>query len=221
MAGYLVIGLGAFGRSVARVLYQNGKTVLALDRNEEIVQKVVDDEIVSEAVAMDVTDENSIKKIISGDDFDTAFVCIGENMESSIFATVILKEMGIQTVICKSKSKMLGKILEKVGATTVIYPEETMGEKVAVSVLQPRITEHFKFSEKYRMFEINAPKEFVGKNLIELDLRNSYEMNIVGIKDERELNIMPLPKTVIKAEDILLVIANTEKMEMFNRKYIL
>ena len=218
MAGYLVIGLGIFGRSVARTLYRNGKMVLAIDEKEELVQKAVNDEIVSDAIVLDVTDENSIKKVVN-DDFDVAFVCIGNDTQSSVFVTVILKEIGIKTIICKSKNKLQGKILKKIGATKVVYPEETMGEEIALSEIRPNITEHFKFSEKYRIFEINAPKEFIGKNLIELDLRNKYEMNIVGIKTKEELNMMPFPKTVINENSILLVIANVEKMGMFSKKY--
>ena len=209
MAGYLVIGLGTFGRSVTQTLYENGKMVLAIDQREDRVQKVIDDEIASDAITLDVTDENSIRKVIN-DDFDTAFVCIGDNTQSSVFVTVILKEMGIKTIICKAKNELQGKILKKIGATSVVYPEET-----------PNITEHFKFSEKYRVFEIKAPKDFDGKNLIELNLRNKYEMNIIGIKDEKELNIMPLPNTIIRENNVLLVIANIEKMTLFGKKYVL
>ena len=218
MAGYLVIGLGTFGRSIAQTLYENGKMVLAIDQQEERVQKVIDDEIASDAITLDVTDENSIKKVVN-DDFNTAFVCIGKNTQSSVFITVILKEIGIKTIICKAKNELQGKILKKIGATSVVYPEETMAKETALGVIRPNITEHFKFSEKYRMFEIKAPKDFVGKNLIELNLRNKYEMNIIGIKSKEELNIMPLPNTARSESDILLVIANIEKMALFWKKY--
>ena len=220
MAGYLVIGLGTFGRSVTQTLYENGKMVLAIDQREERVRKVIDDEIASDAITLDVTDENSIRKVIN-DDFDTAFVCIGDNTQSSVFVTVILKEMGIKTIICKAKNELQGKILKKIGATSVVYPEETMAKETALGVIRPNITEHFKFSEKYRVFEIKAPKDFDGKNLIELNLRNKYEMNIIGIKDEKELNIMPLPNTIIRENNVLLVIANIEKMMLFGKKYVL
>ena len=220
MAGYLVIGLGTFGRSVTQTLYENDKMVLAIDQREDRVQKVIDDEIASDAITLDVTDENSIRKVIN-DDFDTAFVCIGDNTQSSVFVTVILKEMGIKTIICKAKNELQGKILKKIGATSVVYPEETMAKETALGVIRPNITEHFKFSEKYRVFEIKAPKDFNGKNLIELNLRNKYEMNIIGIKDEKELNIMPLPNTIIRENNVLLVIANIEKMMLFGKKYVL
>ena len=220
MAGYLVIGLGTFGRSVTQTLYENDKMVLAIDQREDRVQKVIDDEIASDAIILDVTDENSIRKVIN-DDFDTAFVCIGDNTQSSVFVTVILKEMGIKTIICKAKNELQGKILKKIGATSVVYPEETMAKETALGVIRPNITEHFKFSEKYRVFEIKAPKDFDGKNLIELNLRNKYEMNIIGIKDEKELNIIPLPNTIIRENNVLLVIANIEKMMLFGKKYVL
>ena len=129
--------------------------------------------------------------------------------------------MGIKTIICKAKNELQGKILKKIGATSVVYPEETMAKEIALGVIRPNITEHFKFSEKYRVFEIKAPKDFDGKNLIELNLRNKYEMNIIGIKDEKELNIMPLPNTIIRENNVLLVIANIEKMMLFGKKYVL
>ena len=220
MAGYLVIGLGTFGRSVTQTLYENGKMVLAIDQREDRVQKVIDDEIASDAITLDVTDENSIRKVIN-DDFDTAFVCIRDSTQSSVFVTVILNEMGIKTIICKAKNELQGKILKKIGATSVVYPEKTMAKETALGVIRPNITEHFKFSEKYRVFEIKAPKDFDGKNLIELNLRNKYEMNIIGIKDEKELNIMPLPNTIIRENNVLLVIANIEKMMLFGKKYVL
>ena len=164
MEGYLIIGLGRFGKSIAKTLYNHNKTVLGLDIDEEIVQQVIDNEIISEAIVIDATNENELKKIID-DDFDTAFVCIG-------------KELGVKTVICKAKTKMQGKVLEKIGASSVVYPEEAMGEKIALNVLQSNITEYFKFSDKYGIFEFKAPKSFIGKNLMELDLRKKYGINI-------------------------------------------
>ena len=210
MSGYLVIGLGRFGKSVARTLYNYNKTVLAIDINEDIVQQIIDDEIVNEAIVLDATIEN--------DDFDTAFVCIGENIQASILITLILKELGIKTVVSKAKTKIQGKVLKKVGATSVVYPEEAMGEKIAIKIIQPNMTEHFKFSDKYGIFEFKTPESFEGKSLGELDLRNKYEMNIIGIKvGKEETNFTPKPSTIIEKDNMLLVIANYDKISLLSK----
>ena len=175
MEGYLVIGIGRFGKSVARTLYENNKTVLAIDENEEVIQQIIDNQLVGDAVVLNATDENALKKVINND-FDTAFVCIGTDIQSSILITVTLKELGIK------------------------------------KIMNPKLTDYFRFSEEYNIFEFEAPAEFIGKNLKELDLRNRYEMNIIGIKQGKEnLNISPHSDTVIEKGNILLVITNDKE----------
>ena len=211
MEGYLVIGIGRFGKSVARTLYENNKTVLAIDENEEVIQQIIDNQLVGDAVVLNATDENALKKVINND-FDTAFVCIGTDIQSSILITVTLKELGITKIICKARTEKQGKVLEKIGADIVVYPEKEMGEALAKKVMNPKLTDYFRFSEEYNIFEIEAPAEFIGKNLKELDLRNRYEMNIIGIKQGKEnLNISPHSGTVIEKGNILLVITDSKK----------
>ena len=185
MEGYLIIGLGRFGKSIAKTLYNHNKTVLGLDIDEEIVQQVIDNEIISEAIVIDATNENELKKIID-DDFDTAFVCIGDNIQVSILVTLILKELGVKTVICKAKTKMQGKVLEKIGASSVVYPEEAMGEKIALNVLQSNIR------KKY------------GINIIVIKSEN------------KEINFTPNPLTVIEENDTLFAMAEQEKMSFLS-----
>ena len=221
MAGYLVIGAGKFGRSVAKTLYSHNETVLVIDKNEELVQQIIDDGIVGEAVCFDVTEENSLKNVVSSDDFEVAFICIEGSLQTSALVTVMLKELGIKTIICKAVTKIEGKVLEKIGATKVVSPDETVGKDLAFEFLKPNVTEHLKFSEKYGIFEFKIPKKIIGKNLVELDLRKKYEMNVIGIKREgEELRISLLPNENILENDMLLVIANVEKMIQFNKEYL-
>ena len=221
MAGYLVIGAGKFGRSVAKTLYSHNETVLVIDKNEELVQQIIDDGIVGEAVCFDVTEENSLKNVVSSDDFEVAFICMEGSLQTSALVTVMLKELGIKTIICKAVTKIEGKVLEKIGATKVVSPDETVGKDLAFEFLKPNVTEHLKFSEKYRIFEFKIPKKIIGKNLVELDLRKKYEMNVIGIKREgEELRISLLPNENILENDMLLVIANVEKMIQFNKEYL-
>ena len=217
MANYLVVGLGRFGRSVARTLYENNQDVLAVDDDEEVVQQAIDSGVVSEAVVLDASDETAIKNIIK-DNFDVAFVCIGANVQASILVTLLLKEAGIPKIIAKAQAKSQGKVLEKIGADEVVYPEEFMGKRVASKVLRPTIIEHFKLSNKYAVVEVLAPKSFIGRSLIQLDVRKRFEINIIGIKDkDNEVNISPSPETVIKEGDTLIVVADSQKMNELNR----
>lgn len=217
MANYLVVGLGRFGSSVARTLYENDQDVLAIDEDEELVQQAIDSGAVSEAVILDASDETAMKNIIK-DNFDVAFVCIGANVQASILVTLLLKEAGIPRIIAKAQSKSQGKVLEKIGADEVVYPEEFMGKRVASKVLRPTIIEHFKLSNKYAVVEVLTPKSFVKKSLIQLDVRKRFEINIIGIKDrENNVLISPGPDTIINEGDTLIVVADSKKMNELNR----
>ena len=217
MANYLVVGLGRFGRSVAKTLYESNQDVLAIDESEELVQQAIDTGVVSEAIVIDASDETAIKKIVK-DNFDVAFVCIGTNIQASILATLLLKEAGVPKVIAKAQTNAQGKVLEKIGADEVIYPEEFMGKRVASKVLRPSIIEHFKISEDHAIVEIIAPKSFTGQSLIELDVRRKYEINIIGIKSlNGEIEIPPAPDTKIKEGDTLIVVAESKKLDQINR----
>lgn len=217
MGNYVVIGLGRFGKSVAKTLYNNNQTVVVIDEVEEIIQDVVDRNIVSDGIILDATNEKELKKIVN-DNFDTAFVCIGSNLESSILITLALKEIGVKNIICKAKTTTQGKVLKKIGATQVIYPEKRMGEEIALRTLHSSIMEYFKFSENYGIFELKAPNRFYNKTLKELDLRKKYDINIIGIKDNvDEPNVNPNPDTIIKEGSILLVMTHLNNVDIFNK----
>lgn len=220
MAGYLVIGAGKFGKSIAKTLYSYDQTVLVIEKNEEIAQQIIDDGIAAETVSFDVTEENSLKKVVNSDDFEVAFICIEGSLQTSALVTVMLKELGIKTIICKAITEIEGKILEKLGATKVVFPDESVGRDLVFEILKPDVTEHLKFSEKYRIFEFKVPKKIIGKNLVELNLRKKYEMNVIGIKKEgEEFRISLSPEEKILEDDMLLVVANVEKMIEFNKEY--
>lgn len=207
---YLVIGLGRFGISVAKTLYEAGEEVLAVDINEDLVQEAVNNNIVDNAVTLDVADERAMKEIGAGN-FDVAFVCIGSNLHSSIIITLILQEMGVKSIIAKAVSKSHGKVLGKIGATKVIYPEEYMGKRVALLAMEPNMIEHLRFSQDFLLVEIKAPSMFWDKTLMELGIRNKYNVNIVGIKKVNgTLDPTPKADSVIEKDDILLVITDAK-----------
>ncbi|VWL85394.1 potassium channel family protein [Oceanivirga miroungae] len=212
MKNYLVIGLGKFGITIAKTLYDAGNFVLAIDSNLDKVQKVLDEGIVEEAITLDATDENGLGNIAK-DSFDAAFVCIGTNVQNSILVTLMLKEMNIKKIICKATTKIQGKVLQKVGATQIVYPEEFMGEKIAYSVMHPSVIEYFNFSDDYCIFDVNIPQKFIGKSLKELDLRHKYMVNVIAIKDKSgTLNITPSPEYEFSENDTLIVLGENKAM---------
>lgn len=213
MKSYLVIGLGKFGRTIAKTLYENGNNVLAVDENEEIVQNILDAGEVEDAVSFDVTNEQSLANIVT-DNFDTAFVCIGSNIQDSIMVTITLKELGVKNIICKATNKTQGKVLKKIGATQVVYPEEHMGEKIAFSVMRPSVIEFFKFSDDYSIYEIKVPSQFVGQTLSGLNLRSQYSANVIATKDKNGiLDVTPDPNYEFTEDDVVIIIGRNDRIE--------
>ena len=207
MRNFLVIGLGEFGKSVAKTLFKNKSTVLAIDSSPDLIQQALNEGFIDEAVILDATDELALKNVVK-DDFDTAFVSVGDNIQASILITLHLKELGLKNIICKAVNHTQGRVLEKIGATQVVFPEESMGEKIAFSVLRPTIVEYFKFSEDYFIYEVKIPNSYVNKSLSELNLRHKYEINILAIKhSDGKMNITPDPNMKLGKEDLLVVLA--------------
>ena len=207
MRNFLVIGLGEFGKSVAKTLFKNKSTVLAIDSSPDLIQQALNEGFIDEAVILDATDELALKNVVK-DDFDTAFVSVGDNIQASILITLHLKELGLKNIICKAVNHTQGRVLEKIGATQVVFPEESMGEKIAFSVLRPTIIEYFKFSEDYFIYEVKIPNSYVDKSLSELNLRHKYEINILAIKhSDGKMNITPDPNMKLGKDDLLVVLA--------------
>ena len=207
MRNFLVIGLGECGKSVAKTLFKNKSTVLAIDSSPDLIQQALNEGFIDEAVILDATDELALKNVVK-DDFDTAFVSVGDNIQASILITLHLKELGLKNIICKAVNHTQGRVLEKIGATQVVFPEESMGEKIAFSVLRPTIVEYFKFSEDYFIYEVKIPNSYVDKSLSELNLRHKYEINILAIKhSDGKMNITPDPNMKLGKDDLLVVLA--------------
>ena len=207
MKNFLVIGLGEFGKSVAKTLYSNNATVLVIDAKENLIKQALNEGIIEEAIILDATDEIALKKVVR-DDFDTAFVSVGDNIQASILISLQLKELGVKNIICKAVNHTQEKVLYKIGATQVIFPEESMGEKVAYSVLRPTIIDYFKFAEDYFIYEVKVPKTYVGKSLMELNLRHKYEINILAVKHfDGKMDVTPDPNIKLNKDDLLIILS--------------
>ncbi|MBZ4645041.1 MAG: trk/ktr system potassium uptake protein [Petroclostridium sp.] len=215
MSSFVVIGIGRFGRSVAKTLYELGNEVLAIDENEEIIQDI--SEYVTHAVAGDVTDENVLKSL-GIRNFDVAVVAIGGNMESSILVTVLLKEMGVKYILAKAQSELHAKVLSRVGADRVIFPERDMGVRVAHNLVSTNILDYIELSPDYSIMEITAPEHWEGKTLKELNVRVRYGINIMAIKNGTEINISPKADDVIRQDDVLVVIGSNDDLNKLDRR---
>jgi len=209
---YAVIGLGRFGTSVARRLYEAGQEVLGIDANEE---KVEDAELfVTHAVVADTTEAKALRAIgISN--FDCVIVAIGNDMQSSILTVSLLKELGVKKVIAKALGKRHGQVLEKVGADWIIYPERDMGERVANQLLSPNMLNYIELSKEHSIEEIMIPSKMAEKSLRDLDIRAQYNVSVIAIVREGDIIISPSPDRIIHKEDLLVMIGKREDIAKF------
>lgn len=213
---YAVIGMGRFGSSVAESLHKLGFEVLAVDASEARVQAV--SESVTHAVQADSTDEDALKAI-GIRNFDVVVVAIGQDVQASIMTTLILKEMNVSTIIVKAQNELQGKVLKKIGADKVIYPERDMGKRVAHQLLSPNILEYIELSEDYSIVEIQATAAMVGRSLRELDIRAKYRCNVMGIKSGTHINIAPNADEKLNREDILVVVGQNSDLVQLEQAF--
>jgi trk system potassium uptake protein TrkA len=209
---FAVIGLGRFGSSVAKTLSHMSFEVLAIDDREERIQEM--SAIVTHAVQADSTDEEALRAI-GIRNFDVVVVAIGEDIQASILTTLILKEIGIPTIVVKAVNELHGKVLKKIGADKVIFPERDMGQRVAHHLISSNILDHIELSADYSIVEIKVSNQMVGKSLRELDIRAKYGCNVIAIKQQEILIIPPSGEDPLKPEDILVIVGNNENLEKF------
>ncbi len=206
MKQYVVIGCGRFGSNVARTLNSLGNEVLAIDIDHEKIQYISKE--VTYGVQADVTDENALRGLGIGV-FDVAIVSIGSNYQASIMATLMAKELGVNRVIAKADDALHGKVLSKIGADKVIYPERDMGIRVAHNLVSSNILDFIELSPDYSILEVTALEQWANKTLKELKLPSKYGINVMAIKREKDINVSPYADDIILKNDILVVIGNT------------
>lgn len=209
---FLIIGLGRFGASIAKTIYELGHDVLAIDKDEEKVQEI--SEYVTHAVQMDSTDE-SIVKTLGVKNFDVAVVTIGSNLQDSVLSTLILKELGIKYIIAKANNELHAKVLTKIGADKVVLPERDMGSRVAHNLVSSNILDYIELSEEYSILETEAIKEWFNKSLKEIEIRKKHGINVVAIKRDDKVNISPSAEDIIKENDILVAIGSVKDLNKF------
>lgn len=211
---FVVIGLGRFGTSVAKTLYKLGHDVLAIDSNEERIHDIA--EYVTHAIQADVTDEENLKSL-GVNNFDVAVIGIGVDMQDSIMITLLAKEIGIKYVIAKANSELHAKILYKIGADKVVFPERDTGVRVARDIVGSNILDYIELSSEYSLAEIMAMDEWCDKTLGQLNMRAKYGINVVAIKRQDDIDIAPSSEYKIIKGDIVVAIGkykNLNKLEI-------
>ena len=206
---YAVLGLGRYGRAVARELVDNGMEVIAVDED----QSVVNDAALYLPVCKcaDVTDAEVIERLGIAD-IDTVIICMAGNLEASVMAVTLCREAGAKRVIAKCANEMHQKILLRVGADHVVFPENESGIRLAKNLLSSGFIDMISLSKDVSIIEIEVKDEWCGKNLIELNLRKKYGFNIVAIKVGETVNVNVNPEKALNANDTLIVIADTSKL---------
>lgn len=204
---YVVFGLGRFGRSVAVTLADSGCEVLVVDDNEGKIQEIA--EYVTFAIKADVTDAEVLASLgISN--FDGAIVAIGENLEASVMVTILAKEMGIPYVLAKAQSEIHAKVLKKVGADMVVYPEKETGIRIANNLLMGNFFDAVELSSTFSMMELDVLDSWAGNSLRELNLRAKYKINVIGLKRENRLDINPDADMPLQKNDVVVIIGRNE-----------
>ncbi|GMX60609.1 MULTISPECIES: potassium channel family protein [Paenibacillus] len=213
---FAVIGMGRFGSSVAKTLSNLGFEVLAIDSSEQRTQEVSN--IVTHVVQADSTDEEALRAL-GLRNFDVVIVAIGQDIQASILTTIIVKEIGVPKVVVKAQNELHGKVLAKVGADKVIYPERDMGVRVAHHLISSNIIDYIELSEDYSIVEVQAVGQMVGRNLRELDIRAKYGCNVMAIRTGDKMNIAPHAEDIIKYNDILVVVGTNEDLKNFEKTF--
>ncbi len=211
---YGIVGLGRFGRSVAQRLIELNKDVICIDKNENIVKDMAEE--IENIYQADCLDEKALKEIGMAE-ADTVVVSIGENIEASVMAVAILHSLGIKNIYAKAITPLHGRILAKVGANKVIFPEKEMGINLGNSLAGIDIIQTLAAGKSYVFAKIKAPSVFFDKSIKELDVRNRYALNIIGIERKDDLNINPMPDEIIRENDTLMVVGRREDVEKVSK----
>ena len=206
---YAVFGLGRYGTAVARELVANGMEVIAVDTDQRIVNAVADDLPICKCA--DITDPEVIRQLGIGN-VDVVIVAMANNLEASVMAVTLCKEAGVPTVIAKCANEMHQKILTRVGADKVVFPENESGIRLAKNLLSSGFVDMVSLAKNVSMIELDVKPEWVGKNLIELNLRKKYSVNVVALRKGDAVSVDIDPHAALLESDKLIVIANTEKL---------
>jgi trk system potassium uptake protein TrkA len=212
MNQFVIIGLGRFGSSLGTELIKLGYEVLGVDRDEEKVQELSN--VLTHAVVADATEEEVLRSI-GARNFDCGVVAIGDDIQASILATILLKDLGVKKVVAKAVSDLHGRVLERVGVDRIIYPERDMGIRVAHQLVSPNLLDYIELSKQYTIAELTVPQCLSGKSLDDVNPRGKFGCSIVAINKPKGIIIAPAAKDVLSKDDVMVVIGTNNQIEQF------
>lgn len=207
---FVVIGCGRFGQSVAIKLAELGSEVMVVDDNEEIIQSISDK--VTYAVQADATDENALKAL-GIRNFDVAIVTIGSDIQSSILVTLMVKELGVKHIVAKAQNPAHAKVLYKIGANRVVFPEKEMGVKIAKSLVSSNVLDLIDLAPEYSIVEIKMKDDWIGKSLVDINMRRQYQVSVIAIRRNDELDINVEPDRILMKDDVLVIVGNNSDIK--------
>jgi trk system potassium uptake protein TrkA len=217
---FIVIGLGRFGASLVKTLIQNGHEVLAVDKDEHLVQDISG--IATHAIQADCTDEGVLKEL-GARNFTHAIVAIGDDLQASILTTLLLKDLQVPKITAKAKNEMHGQVLAKIGADHIVYPERDMAARLGNQLSSDNLIDYIELSPDHNLVELKAPSAMNGKSLQQLNIRARYGCTIMAIKTGEQMNVSPKAEDEIYTGDILLIIGNNSDIrnleDDYERKY--
>lgn len=225
MDRFAIIGMGRFGRRLAKLLTDAGAEVVAVDRRQDLVEQVRD--VVTRSVCLDATDEEALRH--QGiDEVDVAVVGIGTSFEAAILTTVLLKQMGVPRVISRATTSIRAQILSRIGADDIVNPESESADRWRTRLVAPRMLEQIELSEGFSLVQTAAPKQFYGKTLGEIDMRKNYQVQVIAVRRKtedinadgkrkaREVVIsVPTAETILQEGDVLMLIGSDEALRKF------
>jgi len=209
---FLVLGAGRFGRSVARSLCEFGHDVMIVDKDENLVQEISSE--VTTAVKADASTEASLNAL-DIKNYDAIVIAIGEDVQASIMAAILLIELGAKRIIAKAQTELHGKVLNKIGVHQVVFPERDVGQKLAHSLIAPTIIDMIELSDEYSVVEVSAPDFMISKSLKELDLRAKHGISVIALRrnNDDDTNISPSAEDIIEEHDIIVAIGENKALK--------
>ena len=217
MKSFLIIGLGRFGRAIARKLCELGNEVLVIDRDADAVQHIADE--VTHPIIGDATEE-AVLNAAGARNFDCAIVAVASDIEDSVLATALLKEAGVPHVIAKARNSLHRLVLQRVGADEIVFPEEQMGMRLARTLSMRSFLDYVSVTDDFSIAELPVPEKWLGKNLIQLNVRAKYGVTVLATrdKDSEKLSLSPNPTAPLTADLVLVMIGTNEDLEKVGKR---
>ena len=210
MKSVLLIGLGRFGKQLAIQLNELGHDVMGIDHNEERVNEAID--IVTDAQIGDSTNEDFLRSL-GVRSFDICYVTISNDFQSSLETTCLLKEMGAKFIVSRAERDGQEKFLLRNGADRVVYPEKQVARWAAIRYSSLQILDYIELDEKHSLYEVSVPESWVGKSVIQLDVRRKYDLNIIAVKKDGDMNFLVTPDTTLTEGSSLLILGEYKSIQ--------